>query len=292
MHVSSRGLNRLHHIREPAPLDDQPVIRQNRDTLYSIAIVDLTGGATLTLPDAGERYLSVMVVNEDHYINRILHDAGEHELTVAEYDTDYVLVAARILVDPNDADGRGDGQRAPGPDQPDRRVEPALRVAGLRPDDPRHHPGRAAHARPRRRPVRPDVRPQGGRRPRPAPAGHGRRLGRPPGARGVLPQRRARTSRRAATASTSARSRSTRSGRSRSTTRRATSSRTTRASSASTASRPHGTTTARSPSTSATATRRTPSGSWTAGTTPSASTDPGRRSSTARGRSRPSTEGP
>ena len=56
------GVNRLHHIREPAPLDDQPVIRQNRDTLYSSAIVDLTGGATLALPDAGERYLSVMVV--------------------------------------------------------------------------------------------------------------------------------------------------------------------------------------------------------------------------------------
>ena len=43
-----------------------------------------------------------MVVNEDHYINRILHDAGDHELTVADFDTDYVLIAARILVDPND----------------------------------------------------------------------------------------------------------------------------------------------------------------------------------------------
>ena len=28
------------------------------------------------MPDAGERYLSVMVVNEDHYINRVFHDAG------------------------------------------------------------------------------------------------------------------------------------------------------------------------------------------------------------------------
>ena len=98
----SDGVNVLHHIRAPAPLDDQPVIRQNRDTLYSSAIVDLSGGATLTLPDAGERYLSVMVVNEDHNINRIQHDAGDHELTVADYDTDHVLIAARILVDPND----------------------------------------------------------------------------------------------------------------------------------------------------------------------------------------------
>ena len=98
----SGGPNVLHHHRAPASLDEQPVIRQNRDTLYSSAIVDISGGATLTLPDSGGRYLSVMVVNEDHYINRILHEPGTHQLTVDEFDTDYVLVAARTLVDPND----------------------------------------------------------------------------------------------------------------------------------------------------------------------------------------------
>ncbi len=95
-------INVLVHHREPASIEDQPVIRQNRDTLYSSAIVDISQGATLSLPDAGGRYLSVMVVNNDHYINDVFHDAGEHELTVDRFDTDYVLVAARILVDPND----------------------------------------------------------------------------------------------------------------------------------------------------------------------------------------------
>ena len=91
----------VHH-REPASIDDQRVIRQNRDTLYSSAIVDISQGATLSIPDAGDRYLSVMVVNNDHYINDVLHDPGEHALTVDRFDTDYVAVAARILVDPND----------------------------------------------------------------------------------------------------------------------------------------------------------------------------------------------
>ena len=50
------------------------MIRSNRDTLYSIAIVDISGGATLTVPDAEGRYISVMIVNEDHYINRVFHD--------------------------------------------------------------------------------------------------------------------------------------------------------------------------------------------------------------------------
>src|SRR4051812_36641949 len=79
----SGGVNQLFHHREPASLQDQPVIRENRDTLYSSAIVDISRGATLSVPDAGDRYLSVMVVNEDHYINRVIHSPGEHELTVA-----------------------------------------------------------------------------------------------------------------------------------------------------------------------------------------------------------------
>ena len=98
------GVNRWLHMREPTPLDHQPVIRQNRDTLYSMAVVDISAGATVTIPDAGGRYLSVMPVNQDHYVNRVLHDPGEHELTVALYDTPHVLVGGRILVDPREPD--------------------------------------------------------------------------------------------------------------------------------------------------------------------------------------------
>jgi hypothetical protein len=96
------GINRFMHNREPAPVDQQTVIRMNRDTLYSFGIVDLSDGATLTVPEAGGRYLSVMVVNEDHYVNRVFHDAGTYDLTVEEFDTPYVAVAARTLVDPHD----------------------------------------------------------------------------------------------------------------------------------------------------------------------------------------------
>ena len=99
--AAGAGVNEWVHHREPAAIDDQRVIRENRDTLYSSAIVDLSGGATLSLPDAGDRYLSVMVVNNDHYINAVLHEPGDHELTVERFDTDYVLVAVRILADPN-----------------------------------------------------------------------------------------------------------------------------------------------------------------------------------------------
>ena len=98
------GVNRFAHNREPASVDHQTVIRMNRDTLYSFAVVDLSAGATLTMPDAGDRYLSVMVVNEDHYVNRVFHEPGRHELTLDEFDSPHVAVAARTLVDPRDPD--------------------------------------------------------------------------------------------------------------------------------------------------------------------------------------------
>ena len=100
--AQSGTVNTWLHNRLPTPLDNQPVIRMNRDTLYSMAVVDLRDGATVTLPDAGDRYVSAMVVNQDHYINRVLHAPGDHELSVDDFDSEHVVVAARILVDPAD----------------------------------------------------------------------------------------------------------------------------------------------------------------------------------------------
>ena len=45
-----------------------------------------------------------MVVNQDHYINRVFTEPGEYPLTTEEFDTPYVLLAARVLVDPTDSD--------------------------------------------------------------------------------------------------------------------------------------------------------------------------------------------
>lgn len=96
------GIDTFRHNREPASIDQQTVIRLNRDTLYSFAIVDISAGAILTLPDSGERYLSAMIVNQDHLINAVYHDAGTYRLTVDQFETPYVLVGVRILVNPLD----------------------------------------------------------------------------------------------------------------------------------------------------------------------------------------------
>ena len=100
--LTNGEVNKLFHFREPMPLDDPAVIRSNRDTLYSGAIVDISKGATLTIPETNGRYVSVMVVNEDHYLNKMYHGQGTYKLTMDEFDTPYVNVTIRTLVDASD----------------------------------------------------------------------------------------------------------------------------------------------------------------------------------------------
>jgi len=95
-------VNTFFHFREAVPLDKQTVIRMNRDALYSTAIVDISKGATLTIPETDGRYLSIMIMNEDGYINKVYQGKGTYKLTMKEFDTSYVSVALRTLINPMD----------------------------------------------------------------------------------------------------------------------------------------------------------------------------------------------
>ena len=87
------------------PLDPRPSTDAARrpdgdphEPLYldSFAVVDLAEPAAVTIPDAGERYLSVMIVNQDrYYINTVIHEPGRHELDPSVEGTRYVVVAGQ-----------------------------------------------------------------------------------------------------------------------------------------------------------------------------------------------------
>ena len=94
------GMNTFFHFPTGAfDLDNQTVVRMNRDTYYSAAIIDTTQGATLTIPETNGRYLSVMVVQNDHYIDQVFLEPGTHEITS---DTDFAMVAMRIRANQSD----------------------------------------------------------------------------------------------------------------------------------------------------------------------------------------------
>ncbi len=74
----------------------------NRDTLYSGVVLDLTQPATITKPDIGNRYQSVLVINEGNFAREVFYEPGEYELTADEMGSRYVAVIARTLVDAED----------------------------------------------------------------------------------------------------------------------------------------------------------------------------------------------
>jgi hypothetical protein len=101
--VKDDALGKFLHRREPAAIDNQTVIRLNRDTLYSSAVFDLdVGPVTITMPDAGKRFMSLMIVNEDHYVPSVTYAAGPHTFTKEKVGTRYMVAAVRTLVDPAD----------------------------------------------------------------------------------------------------------------------------------------------------------------------------------------------
>jgi hypothetical protein len=99
----SGGVGKFNHRREPASLDNQTVIRLNRDTLYSSAVFDLDAGpVTIMMPDAGKRFMSLQVLSEDHYVPEVAYGKGAYTVTRDKVGTRYAVVGVRTLVDPND----------------------------------------------------------------------------------------------------------------------------------------------------------------------------------------------
>lgn len=101
--VREAGLGTLGHRRKPASVDQQIIIRMNRDTLYSGGVFDLEAGpVTVTLPEADGRFMSMMAVNQDHYVQSVRYE-GTETFDKDNIGTRYVALIFRTFVDPEDA---------------------------------------------------------------------------------------------------------------------------------------------------------------------------------------------
>lgn len=98
--VDDGMFGKLGHNREPAPIDKQYVPRLNRDTLFSWGVFDLSQPVTIVKPDTGQRFQSMLVINEDQYVKLIAYGPGEYVLTQEKIGSRYVQVAIRTFVDP------------------------------------------------------------------------------------------------------------------------------------------------------------------------------------------------
>jgi Protein of unknown function (DUF1254) len=92
--------SKIVHVREPASVDHQLIVRMNRDTLYYFGVFDLTQPVTIIKPDTGKRFQSMVVRNEDQYVKQVAYDPGEYVPTKEKIGTRYVQVDFRTLVVP------------------------------------------------------------------------------------------------------------------------------------------------------------------------------------------------
>ncbi len=103
--VRAGGFGRLVHRREMVPIDRQGVVRMNRDTLYSAGVFDLAAApVTLTLPDPGQRYMSLQVISEDQYTPLVAYAPGRYTLDEAQAGTRYAMLLVRTFADPRRTD--------------------------------------------------------------------------------------------------------------------------------------------------------------------------------------------
>ena len=101
--VAQGGFGKFFHNRVAVAPDSRIVQRPNRDTLYSTGVFDLDAGpVTITLPNAGKRFETMIFIDEDHYVHDVVYGAGTYTMTRDKIGTRYAVAAIRILVDPND----------------------------------------------------------------------------------------------------------------------------------------------------------------------------------------------
>jgi hypothetical protein len=101
--VDNGGLGKFYHVRGLAPVGEvQLGIGENRDTLYSLGVFDLTEPVTITKPETSGRYQSMLVQNEDQYLKLSTTRPGKYRITREHAGTRYIGVNFRTFVDPND----------------------------------------------------------------------------------------------------------------------------------------------------------------------------------------------
>jgi len=69
----------------------------------------VTAPVTITMPDAGRRFQSLMVVNEDHHIKHVSYTPGPVTLSRDTMGSRFVYVIIRTFIDPNDPQDQARG---------------------------------------------------------------------------------------------------------------------------------------------------------------------------------------
>ena len=89
------GVNKFFSMPVPSSTpEEQFVVRMNRDTPYSVSVIDMSGdNVYVTVPET-DQYVTVQIVDENHETQPMIYGSGRHKITAK---TDHAFVIVRAL---------------------------------------------------------------------------------------------------------------------------------------------------------------------------------------------------
>lgn len=93
----SGEINKFFEMPVPSSIpEEQFVVRMNRDTYYSVSVIDMSSDSVfVTIPETDD-YVSLQVVDENHETQPMIYGSGRHKITAK---TDHAFVIVRALED-------------------------------------------------------------------------------------------------------------------------------------------------------------------------------------------------
>ena len=89
------GVNKFFTMPVPSSIPaEQFVVRMNRDTPYSVSVIDMSSGNVYVTVPKTDRYVTIQVVDENHETQPMIYGSGRHKITAK---TDHAFVIVRAL---------------------------------------------------------------------------------------------------------------------------------------------------------------------------------------------------
>lgn len=69
----------------PSIPEEQFVVRMNRDTYYSVAVVDKSSDSIFVRIPKTDQYVSLQIVDENHETQPMIYESGRHKMTTMHF---------------------------------------------------------------------------------------------------------------------------------------------------------------------------------------------------------------
>ncbi|MEK6248871.1 MAG: DUF1254 domain-containing protein, partial [Planctomycetales bacterium] len=89
------GVNKFFAMPVPSSVPaEQFVVRMNRDTPYSVSVIDMSSDKVYVTVPKTDQYVTIQVVDENHETQPMIYGSGKHKITAK---TDHAFVIVRAL---------------------------------------------------------------------------------------------------------------------------------------------------------------------------------------------------